>query len=95
MFKYIDCPRCHGDWYMDIEPETGNPYTCFTCGNTGRVKDIEMHINDQYLEYSEMMANECPLSPEELELDAWMTAEENKWLAEQAADQDAIHYGMQ
>ncbi len=33
----VPCPRCHGEWYRDLEPESGLPYTCFRCGNTGEV----------------------------------------------------------
>lgn len=33
----VECPKCHGDWYRDIEPESGLPYSCFRCGNTGWV----------------------------------------------------------
>ena len=31
--EIVDCPSCGGGWYMDIEPDTGCPYTCFYCGN--------------------------------------------------------------
>ncbi len=31
--EVVDCPSCGGDWYMDIEPDTGVPYTCFACCN--------------------------------------------------------------
>lgn len=34
---WVECPRCHGDWYRDLEPESGLPYSCFRCGNTGQV----------------------------------------------------------
>ena len=33
----VTCPRCFGRWYEDLEPESGLPYTCFRCGNTGEV----------------------------------------------------------
>jgi endogenous inhibitor of DNA gyrase (YacG/DUF329 family) len=28
----VDCPRCGGAWYMDLD-EQGLPYTCFHCCN--------------------------------------------------------------
>jgi hypothetical protein len=31
--EVVDCPRCGGAWYLDIEPDSGVPYTCFYCGN--------------------------------------------------------------
>lgn len=34
----VECPRCHGEWFRDIEPETGNPYACYRCGNTGTIE---------------------------------------------------------
>lgn len=34
---WVECPRCHGDWHRDLEPETGRPYSCYRCGNTGWV----------------------------------------------------------
>jgi len=30
--KEIDCPRCGGYWYNDLD-ESGVPYTCFHCCN--------------------------------------------------------------
>ena len=35
----IDCPRCGGGWYMDLD-ESGRPYTCYHCCN-GTVKCYE------------------------------------------------------
>jgi DNA-directed RNA polymerase subunit RPC12/RpoP len=29
----VDCPRCGGLWYTDLEPGSNLPYTCFRCGN--------------------------------------------------------------
>jgi hypothetical protein len=28
----IDCPRCGGAWYADLD-ESGTPYTCYHCCN--------------------------------------------------------------
>ena len=28
----IDCPRCGGAWYTDLD-ESGTPYTCYHCCN--------------------------------------------------------------
>ena len=86
---------------MDIEPESGNPYTCFICCNTGYVKvPAEMHINDIYAEYAEMANEQNAMETWEREnagLDRWMTEQEKIWLASQyaetSADLDAIHYG--
>ena len=30
--KEIDCPRCGGNWFNDLD-ESGVPYTCFYCCN--------------------------------------------------------------
>jgi hypothetical protein len=30
--KEIDCPRCGGYWYEDLD-ESGTPYTCYHCCN--------------------------------------------------------------
>lgn len=30
--KEVDCPRCGGGWYMDLD-ESGTPYTCYHCCN--------------------------------------------------------------
>jgi len=38
----IDCPKCDGNWYMDLD-EDGNPYTCFFCCNTGYVTEEETY----------------------------------------------------
>ena len=35
----IDCPRCGGAWYNDLD-ETGTPYTCYHCCN-GTLKCYE------------------------------------------------------
>ena len=86
---------------MDIEPETGNPYTCFACGNSGVIKvPAEMHINDVYAEYAEMQNEQDAMEAwynENADLDAYMTQQEKIWLAlqdaEYSADLDAAHYG--
>jgi hypothetical protein len=33
---YVDCPRCGGAGFDDVD-ETGCPYTCYFCCETGRV----------------------------------------------------------
>jgi len=38
--KMVDCPRCGGRWYEDLD-EDGKPYTCFFCCNEGRVTEAE------------------------------------------------------
>lgn len=86
---------------MDIEPDTGNPYTCFTCGNTGVVPaPVARHVNDDYAEYAEMANEQDAMAAwerENADLDRWMTEQENIWLASQyaedSADLDAVHYG--
>jgi hypothetical protein len=35
----VDCPRCGGHWYNDLD-ETGTPYTCYHCCN-GTLKCYE------------------------------------------------------
>ena len=89
----IDCPSCGGYWYMDIEPETGNPYTCFACGNSGVIKvPAEMHINDIYAEYAEIQNEQNAMEAferENADLDAYMS----QLFADHSADLDAVHYG--
>lgn len=43
--KEIDCPRCGGAWYMDLD-ESGCAYTCFHCCN-GTVKCYEDELEDE------------------------------------------------
>ena len=86
---------------MDIEPDTGNPYTCFVCCNTGFVPaPLKRHTNDDYMEYAEMQNEQDAMKAwynENADLDAYMTQQEKIWLAlqdaETSADLDAIHYG--
>jgi len=43
----IDCPRCGGDWYNDLD-ETGTPYTCFHCCNgTLKFYEDELELNNE------------------------------------------------
>ena len=56
--KQIICPRCYGEWAYDIEPDTGNPYTCYTCYNTGTVEALPNRSPfDEYVEYAEFQNN--------------------------------------
>jgi hypothetical protein len=41
----IDCPRCGGGWYMDLD-ESGRPYTCYHCCN-GTLKCYEDEIEHE------------------------------------------------
>ena len=52
--KQTICPRCYGEWSHDIEPDTGMPYTCYTCYNTGTVPISPSRSPfDDYVEYAE------------------------------------------
>jgi hypothetical protein len=55
----ITCPRCCGLWYMDLEPESGLPYTCFRCGNTGTVEAPHGACHDCGQELMEGEAEAC------------------------------------
>lgn len=46
MQKEIDCPRCGGFWYQDLDEEN-KPYTCFHCCN-GSVKCYEEPMENQH-----------------------------------------------
>lgn len=39
------CPACGGYWYENIEEDTGNPYTCYTCRN-GTITNFETEEED-------------------------------------------------
>lgn len=67
---------------MDIEPDTGVPYTCFTCGNTGRILVPYLvrarHVNDDYAEYANWQneIDASAMTEAEIAFDAWMTYQE-------------------
>lgn len=43
----MDCPRCGGLWYEDLD-ESGNPYTCFFCCNgTREIKQEDINEYDR------------------------------------------------
>ena len=48
----VDCPRCGGRWYEDLEPGSNLPYTCFYCCNgTLRITRAMVEAEDMRPEY--------------------------------------------
>jgi peptide methionine sulfoxide reductase MsrB len=44
----VECPRCGGHWYHDLNEE-GKPYTCFYCCN-GTVKIYQSMVENDLKE---------------------------------------------
>ena len=40
MTTEVPCPRCWGQWFMDLD-ESGVPYTCYHCCNGTETCDEE------------------------------------------------------
>lgn len=46
--EHMDCPACGGYWFDDLD-ESGRPYTCYVCCNTGYVsKEVYEEYGRQY-----------------------------------------------
>ena len=54
--KEVDCPRCGGHWYDDLD-ESGTPYTCYHCCN-GTLKSYEPDVNENLRNRSTYFGND-------------------------------------
>lgn len=77
--QQVECPACGDAWYLDLEPDTGRPYTCFCCGN-GTHKWRAYQVEEYYLqrEADERTDNALNLIEQEpyedpAALESWLT----------------------